>query len=260
MDATRRWMADRELVAAVRVGDDRAFEELYRRHRDRIAAYVRRRVRDTARVDDLVQDAFLSALRRMRATDCEIAFGPWIHGIARNAVIDHWRRTSRAEEVSVEAEARLHPSDRVRLVGSPGPDAELLGRERLDHLRGAFDELPETQGRVLVMRELDGLSYREIAERLELTRPAVERALLCARRRLEAEYADIAEGRRCAAMRTVIARLAEGLRDPCAEDRLARHARRCTACRRRARELGVEPSRLRRSRTRSGARLPIAAG
>src|SRR5918992_855241 len=149
---------DRELVEAVRSGDDSAFEELYRRYHPRIAAYVRRIVRDPARAEDLAQDAFFSALRRMRATDADIAFKPWIFEIARNATIDHWRRAGRAQELSVDADDQLRPSDRGR-------------------------------------------------------------------RRLESEYADISEGRRCAAMRTVMARLAEGLEDKRDRGRLARHAR-----------------------------------
>jgi len=258
MIATRVETTDRDLVEAVRDGDDSAFEELYRRYNDRIAAYVRRMVRDPARAEDLAQDAFFSALRRMRATDAEIAFKPWIFEIARNATIDHWRRTSRAEEISVEADDQLRPSDRGRLVGSSGPDAALVNKERLDHLRGAFDELSDVHTRILVMRELEGLSYREIAEKLDLTRASVESALFRARRRLESEYADISEGRRCAAMRTVMARLAEGLTNKRDEGRLARHARRCHVCRRRARELGVEPlAPLSGIRGKAAAFLPL---
>ncbi|MGH2712430.1 MAG: RNA polymerase sigma factor, partial [Thermoleophilaceae bacterium] len=238
MIATREGSADRDLVQAVRDGDDCAFEELYRRYQPRIAAYVRRMVRDSARAEDVAQDAFFSALRRIRATDSEIAFKPWIFEIARNAAIDHWRRSSRAEEVSVDADEQLRPSDRVRLVGAAGPDSALVDKERLDHLRGAFDELSDVHTRILVMRELEGLSYREIAERLDLTRASVESALFRARRRLESEYAQLSEGRRCAGMRTTIARLAEGVGTSADEGRLARHARRCSLCRRRARELG----------------------
>jgi RNA polymerase sigma factor (sigma-70 family) len=246
---------DRDLVEAVRSGDDSAFEELYRRYRPRIAAYVRRMVHDSARAEDLAQDAFFSALRRMRATDAEIAFKPWIFEIARNAAIDHWRRSSRAQEVSVDADDQLRQSDRVRLVGASGPDSALVDKERLEHLRAAFDGLSDVHTRILVMRELEGLSYREIAERLDLTRASVESSLFRARRRLESEYADISEGRRCAAMRTVMAHMAEGLRDKRDEGRLARHARRCHLCRRRARELGVEP--LPGTRRRVAALLPL---
>jgi len=250
MTATRFEVSDGDLVAAVRRGDDSAFEELYRRYRRPIAGYVARTVRDDARVEDLTQDAFFAALRHLRATDTEIDFKPWIYEIARNVTIDHLRRTSRAEEVSVDHDERLRPSDRARLVGSAAPESLLVNKERLVHLQGAFDELGDLQARALVMRELEGMSYREIAEKLDVSRSSVETTLLLARQRLEVEYTSISEGRRCEAIRAANVRLAEGLGSPRDEGRLARHARRCSSCRRHARQLGVEPltqpSRLRR--------------
>ena len=242
MIAARVGRDDRELVAAVRAGDDSAFEELYRRYHHRVAAFVRGMVRDDARAEDLAQDAFFSALRRMRATDAPIAFKPWIFEIARNAAIDHWRRTGRAEEVSVDAQGLLRRSDRSRLAAAPPPETAVIDRERLGHLRGALDELPEVQTRVLVMRELEGMSYREIAERLDLSRSSVESALFRARRRLEAEYTDISEGRRCVSMRAVMMRLAEGIGDWQHEERLGTPRAPLPLLQRRAHELGVSRS------------------
>jgi RNA polymerase sigma factor (sigma-70 family) len=261
MIATRSGNTDCQLVAAVRAGDDTAFDELYSRYRPRIASYVRGMVRDEGRAEDVTQEAFLSALRRLRETDSEIAFKPWIYRIARNQAIDQHRRTSRTEEISMDAGSGLRPSDQPRLADAAAPDAALVAKERLDHLCGAFDELSDVQSRVIVMRELEGRSYREIAESLDLTRPAVEGALFRARRRLESEYKELSEGRRCAGMRTTIARLAEGVGGKGDEGRLARHARRCSLCRRRARELGVEPlSTLTRVRSKVAALLPLPWG
>jgi RNA polymerase sigma factor (sigma-70 family) len=258
MIATRAECTDRDLVEAVRAGDDSAFEELYRRYQPRITGFVRRKVGDSARAEDVAQDVFFSALRRLRATDAEIDFRPWVFQIASNAAIDHWRRTSRAEEISVDAEQGMRQSDRVRLTGAAGPDSVLVDKERFEHLRGAFDELSDMHTRILVMRELEGLSYREIAERLDVTRASVESTLFRARRRLESEYADISEGRRCAAMRGVIARISEGAGGKREVGRLARHARRCHVCRRRARELGVDPlPRLSGLSRKAAAFLPL---
>ena len=251
--------ADAELVAAVRAGDDSAFEELYRRYQPPIAGFVRGMLHDSARAEDVAQEAFLSALRRMRACDAEINFKPWIYQIARNAAIDSYRRNSHAVEVSMDADEGLRASDRTRLVGRDGsPDAALITKERLDHLQGAFDELSDVHTRVLVMRELEGMSYREIGKRLDLTRPAVESALFRARRRLESEYSELSEGRRCEAMVLTIARIAQGVHSGAEEQRLARHARRCHSCRRRARELGIEPlSALGALRKKVAALLPL---
>src|SRR5215217_6390286 len=254
-----REAADVELVAAVRAGDDSAFEELYRRYQPRIAGFVRGMLHDSARAEDVAQEAFLSALRRMRETDSEINFKPWIYQIARNAAIDSYRRASHAVEVSMGADDGLRTSDRQRLVGADGaPDSALVTKERLTHLQGAFDELSDVHTRVLVMRELEGMSYREIGERLDLSRPAVESALFRARRRLESEYAELSEGRRCEAMEATIARIAQGSQDGSEEHRLARHAHRCHSCRRRARELGIEPlSALGALRKKAAALLPL---
>jgi RNA polymerase sigma factor (sigma-70 family) len=249
---------DAALVAGVRAGEDSAFEELYRRYRPRINSFVRRFVRDDGRAEDVTQEAFLSALRRMRATDSEIVFRPWIYEIARNAAIDAHRRSRRAEEVSIEAIELMAASDRLRLLGTAIPETSAVTRERLRYLRGAFDELSETHHRVLVMRELEGRSYREIAERMDLTRPAVESTLFRARRRLERMYDELETGRRCDAVRAAIGRLAEDMGAADDGRRVARHLRRCRSCRRSARELGVKPlGRLERVRAKAAALLPL---
>ena len=111
---------DHRLVAAVRRSDDRAFEELYARYHRRIHAYVMGMVKDHGRAEDVTQEVFVSALRRMRETERPIAFKPWIYEIAKNACIDQFRRTRRAEEVSLEADEGLAPSDYGRL-GRPRP-------------------------------------------------------------------------------------------------------------------------------------------
>jgi RNA polymerase sigma factor (sigma-70 family) len=251
--------SDRALVEFVRAGDDGAFEELYRRYEERIGSFVGRIVRDESRAEDVTQEAFLSALRRLRATDAEIAFKPWIYEIARNAAIDSYRRSGRAQEVSIDADDSLRPSDRRRLVGSAAPDSALISSERLDNLRGALDELSETHHRVIVMRELEGLSYREIGDRLELTRAAVESTLFRARRRLEREYEELDTGRRCQAMMVLTARVAGGTASAREVKRLGRHARWCVSCRRGAREVGVDPIRLGARLRRVAALLPWPA-
>src|SRR4029450_3981606 len=98
-------------------------------------------------------------------------------------------------------------------VGSePTPDAALAAKQDLDNLRGAFGGLSDTHHEILVMRELAGMSYSEIGERLGMSRPAVESTLFRARRRLGEEYDDLATGARC--------RLVQGLIVTAASDRL----------------------------------------
>ena len=100
---------DHQLVRDVRRGDDRAFEVLYARYQRRITAYVYGMVKDHGRAEDITQEVFVSALRRMRQTERPIAFKPWVYEIAKNACIDAYRRGRRAEEVSFDADDRLTP-------------------------------------------------------------------------------------------------------------------------------------------------------
>src|SRR3954471_12675800 len=136
---------DTELVAAVRRGDDRAFEELYARYHRRISSYIFGMVKDHARAEDLTQDVFISALRRMRDTDRPIAFKPWVYEIARNACIDQFRRSQRGEEISYDTADTLPGADHLRLVTrDASPDDAFDTKQRLDHLCGAFGGLSET--------------------------------------------------------------------------------------------------------------------
>src|SRR3954464_6976796 len=130
---------DHQLVAAVRAGDDRAFECLYERYQRRIAAYIYGMVNDYARAEDIAQDVFMSALGGVRETDRSIAFKPWIYEIAKNACIDQFRRSRRAEEVSYDADDGLAAADYGRLVTTgPTPDVAVAQKMSLAPPPGAL--------------------------------------------------------------------------------------------------------------------------
>src|ERR671937_496539 len=111
--------SETELVAAVRRGDDRAFEELFSRYRGRIGSYVLGMVGDHGRAEDIVQEVFISALRWLRDTERPIAFKPWIYEIAKNACIDEFRRTRRAREVPLDSPEEGPDEDRVLISTAP---------------------------------------------------------------------------------------------------------------------------------------------
>src|SRR5256885_157006 len=132
---------DDQLVAAAQQGSDVAFEALFRRYSDRITAYVRSIVSDHGRAEDIVQDVFVSALRSLRSTERQVLFKPWVYEIAKNACIDHIRRTRRASEVSIDSDD-FSPVDEGRLsAGVATTDAAYSAREDLDALRMAFHDL-----------------------------------------------------------------------------------------------------------------------
>ena len=237
--------SDHDLVAFVRSGDDRAFEALYQRYHRRIASYIYGMVSDYGRAEDIAQDVFMSALRRMRETDRPIAFKPWIYEIAKNACIDQFRRSRRAEEVSYDADEGLGAADYGRLVTTgPTPDVAVDQKMSLDHLRGAFGGLSETHHEILVMRELEGLSYREIGDRLGMSRPSVESTLFRARRRLTEEYEELITGERCIKVQAIIAGAQDGALGARDQRKLARHISYCQPCRRHARMAGLDTDAL----------------
>src|ERR1700716_2263918 len=249
---------DGQLVAATRRGDDAAFEQLYERYRGPISGYVQRMCKDHARAEDITQEVFMSALRRMRDTDRPTALKPWLYEIARNACIDQFRRSQRGEEISYDTADGLAGSDHVRLVTrDASPDDAFDTKERLDHLCGAFGGLSETHHKILVLRELEGLSYREIGEQLGMSRPAVESTLFRARRRLTEEYDELVTGRRCARVQSIIAGAAEGMLGVRDRRRLARHLSYCQSCRRHARMLGVDAPSRSSIGAKVGAVLPL---
>jgi RNA polymerase sigma factor (sigma-70 family) len=256
---------DSALVAAVRRGDDRAFEQLYSRYQRRISAYVLGMVKDHGRAEDITQEVFISALRRMRETDRAIAFKPWIYEIAKNACIDQFRRSRRAEEISMDAGEGLGQADHGRLVAAePTPDDAVDAKQQLDHLCGAFGGLSDSHHEILVLREFEGLSYREIGDRMGLSRPGVESTLFRARKRLTEEYDELVSGQRCTRIQSIIA--ASGGSVPGTRDarRLARHVSHCQPCRRMAMAAGLDVTSLpkapvRRAVERAAGFLPVPA-
>src|SRR4051794_7764568 len=138
-------VSDHKLVARVRRGDDRAFEVLYERYHRRIHGYVFGMVKDHQRAEDVTQEVFVSALRRMRATERPIAFKPWVYEIAKNACIDQFRRSKRAEEVSYDADEGLGAADYGRLVSTDAmAEARLESKQQVGPPRGPFGRARET--------------------------------------------------------------------------------------------------------------------
>jgi len=243
--------SEAELVARARAGDDRAFEALYARYRERIHAFILAKVRDHGRAEDLGQEVFMSALRQLRSSDDrEIAFKPWLYTIARNACIDEFRRGVRAREVPLEADEPIAGSGSVGALrsGLPTPAAAIESKQTLADLTGALGGLAESQRRLLVMREFEGLSYEEIGARLGMSRHMVESGLFRARRKLGEEYEELASGRRCAQLQTAIdageLRTVRGLGIRLRR-RYARHLAHCQPCRHVAMAAGVDDALLR---------------
>jgi RNA polymerase sigma factor (sigma-70 family) len=240
---------EHELVAAVRAGDDGAFEELFARYRSRISSYVLAAVGDHGRAEDVTQEVFISALRRLRDTERPISFKPWIYAIAKNACIDEFRRTWRYAEVSLEQDGAPEPTGLQFASPQHTPDLAAENRQQFSNLRGAFRGLSENHHRILVLRELEGLSYGEIGERMGMSRAMVESTLFRARKRLNQEFQDLESGRRCSHVQDAIDRaelLSTRILGTRERRQVARHLSHCHACRQHAWMAGFDASTLKR--------------
>ena len=190
-----RIQSDESLVARFRAGDEAAFAEIVARHETRLVRYaeqmLRRRSADTAQ--DVVQDVFLRAYRALRADERPMALRSWLYRIAHNRCLDELR-------VPAAAELRDDPDLELAAPATTADQAE--GKERLRALVADIEALPARQRSALVIRELGGLSYDEMAAALDVTVPAVKSLLVRARVGL----AEAAEARGAAEREAVAAR------------------------------------------------------
>ena len=208
---------DERLVALIRDGHDHAFEVLFERYHSRLLAFCRHMLRSTEDAEDVLQEVFVKAHAAMLADDRHINVRPWLYRIARNRCLNHLRRPVPEGQDSMDVMVGEHgvtTADRVQK------------REDFRALVADVQDLPETQRTALLLREIDALSYEEIAETMDTTIPAVKSLLVRARMSL----AEATHSRQltCGEVRLELAEAAEGLRK--ASGPVRHHVKRCDGC------------------------------
>ncbi|TAJ16409.1 MAG: sigma-70 family RNA polymerase sigma factor [Planctomycetota bacterium] len=169
---------DDALVVAVLGGDSRSFQQLVERHQERIFALVRHYA-SPAEVEDIVQETFLKAFRRLDTFQRQSSFSTWIYRIAVNSALDFLKRRGRSPVHTVEdPEIDAGPAPRVL-----APDARLQREEIAAVTHKVLAAMPEIFRTVLVMREFEGRTYQDMADVLGLSIGTVESRLFRARAR-----------------------------------------------------------------------------
>lgn len=157
---------DWALVQRVQAGDLRAFEVLVNKYQRKIARLLARMVRDVDEIDDIVQEAFIKAYRALGNFRGESAFYTWLYRIAVNTAKNHLvasnRRPSALREMGDESGETFDESDTLSDIETP--ESVLLSRQIAATVNTAIEELPEELKTAIVLREIEGLSYDEIAE------------------------------------------------------------------------------------------------
>lgn len=171
-------------VARLREGDEGALREVVEAFRERITAVVAGVLRDRDAVDDVVQETFVKAYTRIAAFKGDASLFTWLYRIAVNAAKDHAKARRRRPASSLE-DLPAGSGGLPETEAAP-PVERLEVREQRLLVRQAVDRLPTVFRTVLVLRELEGLRYEEIARVLGISLGTVESRLFRARRRLRA--------------------------------------------------------------------------
>ncbi len=198
---------DNDLVQLCLEGDAEAFEGLVRRYSERTFALVRHYARNPVEVEDIVQDTFMKAFRKLDSFQHQSAFSTWLFRIAVNTALDFRKRAGRNPVQAVEdpemvlAMGGTGVGGGGRSAGIAAPDAGLEREEVASITRSVLDELPEIFRTVLVLREFEEMSYQDMADLLGISIGTVESRLFRARARfrqglarLHPEYAEEWEG------------------------------------------------------------------
>ena len=175
-----------ELIASVLAGDADSFEPLVKEHEKRIYNLALRMTGDPDDAYDVAQDAFVKAYTSLKDFRSESAFGSWLYRLASNVCLDFLRREKRRGTVSLTVEDEELDIADLRF----SPEDELERTELRDAINTALMRLPAAARQMIVMRDVSGLSYAEIAETLDLELGTVKSRIARAREKLIAVLSE----------------------------------------------------------------------
>jgi RNA polymerase sigma-70 factor (ECF subfamily) len=188
-------LEDNALVLRCQHGDTAAFEPLVNRYRGKIYAMIVNMIGNDADAWDLSQEVFLKAWRALPKFEARCAFYTWIYRITHNVVYDWMRkRKIEASQEFDDSEAPLNPAAGAATVpqGQQRPDEGMANRELGQAIREALTKLSPEHRSIILLKEVDGLSYQEIAETQEITIGTVMSRLFYARKKLQGLLQDYA--------------------------------------------------------------------
>ena len=208
---------DEQLVALVREGNAGAFDTIVDRYQSRLLGFCRQMLGSTEDAEDVLQEVFVNAYRAMLADNRAINLKPWLYRIARNRSLNHLRRPKADAQESM---------DMIPMVDAASTAEKVHNREEFRQLLNDVTKLPETQRAALLLREIDAMSYEEIAEAMETTVPAVKSLLV--RARISLAESSQARMLTCGEVKVELAEAAEGLTKVSGPVR--RHVKDCEGC------------------------------
>jgi len=160
---------DRQLVARAQRGDKQAFEMLVEKYQRKLARLLSRFIRDPAEVEDVTQEAFIKAYRALPAFRGDSAFYTWLYRIgintAKNYLMAMGRRAPTSTEVEAEEAEGFEEGEQLRDINTP--ESLLLSSEIAKTVNATIEQLPEELRTAIQMREIEGMSYEDIAKAMD---------------------------------------------------------------------------------------------
>ena len=188
---------DGDLVEAARKGDREAFRTLFERYHRRALALALGVVRNQDDALDIVQDAFIKAHKHLDKFEGNSSFYTWLYRIVMNLAIDHIRKNRRQKPVELDdshLEERAPEGEELlpKLLGG-NPGRALMDKEIRARIDAGLAELSENHRAVLVMRELEGMSYEEMAQAMGCSKGTIMSRLFHARKNMQKRLSDLVE-------------------------------------------------------------------
>jgi RNA polymerase sigma factor (sigma-70 family) len=212
-----RLQKDERLIALMRDGHERAFEVLVDRYNSRLLAFCHHMLSSKEDAEDVLQEVYVAAHNAILADERELNVRPWLYRIARNRCLNHLRKPVADGQDTMD----VHPHENGASTAE-----RVQNREEFRRLIADVQTLPETQRTALLLREVDAMSYEEIAAAMGTTIPSVKSLLVRARITLaEASQARLLT---CGEVQLELAEAAEGLRK--ASGPVRQHIRSCEGC------------------------------
>jgi RNA polymerase sigma-70 factor (ECF subfamily) len=187
---------DRQLVERAQRGDKRAFELLVEKYQRKLARLLSRLIRDPGEVEDVTQEAFIKAYRALPSFRGDSAFYTWLYRIgintAKNYLVAMGRRAPTSTEVEAEAAEGQDGGELLRDINTP--DSLLLSKEIGDTVNAAIESLPEELRSAIQLRELEGMSYEEIAKLMDCPIGTVRSRIFRAREAIAERLKPLLDG------------------------------------------------------------------
>ena len=187
---------DEALVERAKAGDNLAFQALFQKYNRRVYAVALGVVKRPEDAMDVVQDAFIKVHKHLGTFQGASSFYTWLYRIVMNLGIDHVRKKRKIVEWGDDVPIEHAAGDRtlVPKVPDANPSQSVVRRELSEKIRQALDTLPEYHRAVILLREVEGMSYEEIAEVLNVPKGTIMSRLFHARRKMQDQLQPYLEG------------------------------------------------------------------